>query len=133
MTGNEFNRRILKEMRYFYRIERITHRPAAEDKITVIKEVKEDDLHLSRILATKFYLDEIQYLHGKYSPASFNTYDTRKGIGFNYQLLLVDSEDEEVYVVESTMEKIEESVVAQREEEKEIFVNLGLDYTSLTF
>lgn len=117
--------------RYIYRIEKITHRPAAEDKITIVKEIRENDLQLARILATKGYLEELQELRGKYSPASFNSYDTRKGIGFNYQLLLLDVKDEEVYVVESTMEKIEPAVVAQREEEKEIFLSLGLDYSGV--
>ena len=73
--------------RYICTIERITHRPAAEDKITFIKEIRENDLQLARILATKGYLKELQELQGKYSPASFYSYDTRKGIGFNYQLL----------------------------------------------
>lgn len=121
------------EVRYYYRIERITHRPAAEDKITIVKEVKDEDLQLSRILATRSYLDELQELQGKYSPASFNSYDTRKGLGYNYQLILVDAEGGEVYVVESTMERIEAAVLAQREEEKEIFLNLGLDYSGIAF
>ena len=122
---------MVKETRYFYRIERITHRPAAEDKITVIKEVKEEDLQLSRLLATRSYLDELHELQGKYSPESFKSYDTRKGLGFNYQLLLIDSNDDEVYVVESTMQKIQPAVIAQKEEEKEIFESLGLDYSSV--
>ena len=123
----------MKEIRYFYRIERITHRPAAEDKITVIKEVKEKDLQLARILATKNYLEELQELQGKYSPESFNSYDTKRGLGYNYQLLLVDADDEEVYVVESSMEKIKPAVEAQKEEEKVIFQELGLDYAELDF
>ena len=117
-------------MRYFYRIEKITHRPAAEDKITVVREVKEKDLQLARILATKHFLEELQELRGQYSPESFKSYDLRKGIGFNYQLLLVDIKDEEVYMVESTMEKIAPAVAAQKLEEKEIFSVLGLDYSS---
>ena len=121
----------MKEKRYFYRIERITHRPAAEDKITIVKEVKENDLQLARILATKDYLEELQELQGKYSPESFSSYDTKRGLGFNYQLLLIDANDEEVYVVESTMEKIKPAVEAQKEEEKEIFQELGLDYDGL--
>lgn len=118
-------------MRYFYRIERITHRPTAEDKITIIKEVKEKDLQLGRILATKSYLEELHELQGKYSPAGYNSYDTKKGLGFNFQLLLIDVNDEMGYVVESTMEKAEATVIADREEEKEIFSNLGLDYSKL--
>lgn len=123
----------MKKIRYFYRVERITHRPAAEDKITVIKEVKENDLQLARILATKAYLEELQELQGKYSPESFKSYDTKRGLGYNYQLLLVDNDDEEVYVVESSMEKIKPAVDAQKEEEKWIFQELGLDYAELDF
>ena len=53
-------------------------------------------------------------LQGKYSPESFNSYDMNKGIGFNHQLLLMDSFDEEVYVVESTMRKRAPAVAAQK-------------------
>lgn len=120
-------------MRYFYRLVRITHRPTDEDKITVVKEVKENDLQLARIRGHQSFLEGLQDLRGKYSPAGFNSYDTGKGIGLNYQLLLIDSKEEEVYVVESSMEDIEAAVVAQREEEREVFRSLGLDYSELEF
>ena len=123
----------MNEKQYFYRLVRITHRPAEEDKITVVKEVRENDLQLARILANQSFLEELQELRGKYSPRSFSSYDTRKGIGFNYQLLLIDHEQEEVYVVESTMQDKKAAVIAQKEEEKEIFMDLGLDYTELEF
>ena len=123
------NQNQLKEPRYFYRIERITHRPSAEDKITIVFEVEEEDLQLARLLITGRYLQELQELQGKYSPESFNSYDTRKGLGFNYQLLLIDRLEEEVYLVESTMEKIESAVAAQKEEEKRIFERLGLGFS----
>ena len=121
----------MKEPRYFYRIERITHRPSAEDKITVVSEVEEEDLQLARLLITGRYLQELQELQelqGKYSPESFNSYDTRKGLGFNYQILFIDRLEEEVYLVESTMQKIESAVTAQKEEEKQIFHRLGFRY-----
>ncbi|NJW51555.1 hypothetical protein [Salinimicrobium oceani] len=117
----------METIRYFYRVEMITHRPAAEDKITVLKEVKEEDLHLSRLLATKCFLDESQELKGKYSPSGFDTYDTRKGVGFNYQLLLVDTETEVEYLIETTMEHAGDQLTAMRKEEKAIFFKLGLD------
>lgn len=82
---------------------------------------------MSRIVATRIYLDELQDLRDKYSPGSFSSYDLKRGMGFNVQLLLFDIEDEEVFVVESSMEKIREAVKAQKEEEQEIFQNLGLD------
>ena len=119
----------MKEPRYFYRIERITHRPSAEDKITIVSEVEEEDLQLARLLITGRYLQELQELQGKYSPESFNSYDTRKRLGFNYQILLIDRLEEEVYLVESTMQKIESAVTAQREEEKQIFHRLGFRYS----
>ncbi|MGI0108251.1 hypothetical protein [Salinimicrobium sp. WS361] len=122
----------MKEERFIYRIEKITHRPAAEDKITLIKEVKESDLELGRILATKAYLEELPELQGKYSPGSFKTYDTRKGIGYNYQLLLIDIFENEIYIVETTMENILPAVLAQQKEEKEIFLKLGLHYPALS-
>ena len=121
----------MKAVRYYYRIERITHRPAAEDKITVVKEVKENDLQLARLIATGAYNHELQELEGRYSPGSFKSYDTRKGIGFNYQLVLIDRAEDEIYVVESTMEKIKFAVSAQKEEEEEIFRALGLNYSRL--
>ena len=117
--------------RYFYRIEKITHRPTAEDKITVVKEIKEEDLHLARLLATGRYLEELQELQGKYSPESFNSYDTRRGLGYNIQLLLIDKLEEEIYVVESTMQKIKSAVLAQKKEEESIFRALGLDSSFL--
>ena len=121
----------VNEMRYYYRIEKITHRPAAEDKITVVKEVQERDLQLARLIATRIYFDELQELQGKYSPGSFKAYDIRKGLGFNYQLVLIDKAEDEIYVVESTMQKIKSAVSAQKEEEEGIFQALGLDYSGL--
>ncbi|UZH55480.1 hypothetical protein JRG66_00850 [Salinimicrobium tongyeongense] len=115
----------MEEQQYLYRVEKITHRPAAEDKITIIKEIRENDLELARILATKAYLEELAELQGKYSPESFKSYDTRKGIGYNYQLLLINNSDSEIYIVETTMEKITPAVIAQQEEEKEIFLTLS--------
>lgn len=120
-------------IKYFYRVERITHRPEEEDKITVVKEVREGNLEVARILATKDYLEELQGLQGKYSPASFGSYDTKKGIGYNYQLILLNADEDEEYVVESTMQKIVPDLVEQREEEKEIFWRLGLDYSNLEY
>lgn len=122
----------MEEQQYFYRIEKITHRPAAEDKITVIKEVREIDLELARILATKSFLEEFAELQGKYSPGSFQTYDTKKGIGYNCQLLLIDNYSNEIYIVETTMEKIKPAVLAQQKKEKEIFLKLGLNYPTLS-
>ena len=119
------------QQRYSYRIEKITHRPREEDKITVVKEIKEEDLNLARLLATKCYLEEIPFLKDQYSPQSFNSYDTKKGTGYNFRLLLIDALTEEVYTVESTMVKIEKAVAAQRKEEEEIFRTLGLEYSHL--
>lgn len=115
--------------RYYYRIEKITHRPKSEDMITTIKEVKEDDLLLGRILATKIFLDEKQYLERRYSPDSFESYDTKKGVGYNFQLLLIDLENQEKYLVETTMDKMESAVIAQKKEEEAIFNKLGLKYS----
>ena len=56
--------------RYFYRVDKISHRPEAEDKITVVQEVREDDLQLARILASKSYTQAVQDLRGKYSPSA---------------------------------------------------------------
>lgn len=120
-------------MRFFYRVVRITHRPAAEDIITVVKEVRENDLQLARILAYRRYLEELEDLRGKYSPTGFSSYDMRKGIGFNCQLLFIDNEDEEIYVVESSMQSTGTAVLAQQQEEKEIFRNLGMDFPLFEF
>lgn len=124
--------RVLEEQPYFYRIEKITHRPVAEDKITVIKEVRENDLELARILATKSYLEELSELQGKYSPGSFETYNTAKGIGYNYQLLLVDVSQDETFIVETTMERMKAALLVQQKVEKEIFLKLGLRCPALT-
>lgn len=88
-------------------------------------------MQLARLLATRSYLDELQELQGKYSPTDFNSYDTRKGMGFNFQLILIDSKKAASYLVESTMEKMETALNSHREEEKEIFANLGLDYSGI--
>ncbi|MCY2685938.1 hypothetical protein [Salinimicrobium sp. TH3] len=117
----------MKHTRFFYRIEKISHRPTEEDVITVINEIKENDLSMSRIVATRIYLDELLNLRGKYSPDSYTSYDLKKGMGFNVRLLLFDTKDEEVYVVESSMEKTKPAVEVQKEEEREIFKALGLD------
>lgn len=122
----------MEEQQYFYRVEKITHRPTAEDKITVIKEIRESDLELARILATKSYLEELAELQGKYSPGSFRTYDTKKGIGYNCQLLLIDNYSNEIFIVETTMERIKPAVLAQQKEEKEIFQKLGLKLPTLS-
>ena len=123
----------MTELRYYYKIEKITHRPSAEDIITVIKEIREDDLQIGRIVASRIYLEELYQIQGKYIPGSFASYDVRKGLGYNLQLLLIDSEDEKVYVVETTMEKTEAIIEAQQEEERRIFLNLGLDDSILKY
>lgn len=115
--------------RYFYRIEKICHRPTAEDKITIIKDIREEDLQLARIVATKNFLEEMQELKGKYSPASFEDYETKKGIGYNYQLLLVDELDNLTFIVETSMENMRIPVLEERNEEKEIFRTLGFKYS----
>ena len=122
-----FELKALMELRYYYKIEKITHRPSAEDIITVIKEIREYDLQIGRIVASRIYLDELYEIQGKYSPASFSSYDIRKGRGYNLQLLLIDTNDEKVFVVKTTMEKIRAVIEPQKEEEKKIFYKLGLD------
>lgn len=124
----EINKNLTGGIRFYYRIEKITHRPVDEDKITIIKEVKEQDLILSRILATTAYEEEKHMMEGSYSPKNFKSYDTRKGIGFNLNLLMVDLVEDNIYIVESTMQDIQPPVKAQKKEEQEIFSSLGLQW-----
>ena len=111
--------------RYFYRIEKICHRPTAEDKISIIKDFKDNDLQLAKLLATKYFLEEVQELNGKYSPAGYNDYKIQKGIGYNYQLLLIDTIDDVQYIVESTMESIILEVLSNKLKEKNILDNFN--------
>lgn len=118
-------------MRYYYRIEKITHRPTEEDKITIITEVMDLDLKLARILATRNYFEEIQNLKGKYSPDCFQSYNTKKGLGFNYHLLFIDSDEEMELMVESTMKFLGKTLIAHREKEKGVFEKLDFEFPDL--
>ena len=122
----------MTESRYYYKIEKITHRPSSEDIITVIKEIRDNDLQMGRTVASRLYLEELYKIQGEYSPGNFASYDIIKGLGYNLQLLLIDSEDENVYVVETTMEKTA-IIEANQKEERRIFLNLGLDDSILKF
>lgn len=115
-------------MRYFYRVEKIIHRPNEEDVIYQLREFKEEDLGLGRVLATKFFLEEKSSLIGKYSPASYSVYNFKKGVGYNYSLLLIDTLEEEVYIVESSMEGVAKAVTEQKKEEREIFKKLEVNF-----
>ena len=122
-----------QNLRYYYRLEKIIHKPDTEDIISTIDEFKEFDLHLSRIIATKAFLENIIFLEGKYSPASYNSYDIKRGTGFNFSLLLLDDLNKEVYLVESTMTGIKDAVDAQKKEEREIFREAGFTFPIFKF
>lgn len=114
--------------RYIYRVERIKHRPYEEDIISILKVIREADLARGRFLATKAFWEEKASLAGKYPPSSYSTYDIKKGVGYNYLLTLVDEWEEEVYLVESTMEGIADALYEQRKEERQIFEKLGFNF-----
>ena len=116
------------ENRYYYKIEKITHRPSDQDIITLIKEVRDPDLQKGRIIASQIYIQELCELQGRYSPESYTAYDLRKGIGYNIQLVLLDSQNlGEEYLVESTMEKFQDIIKSNKVVEHRIFFNLGID------
>lgn len=121
-----FKKAILDNFKFYYRIEKITHKPSSEDVITTVEEVKENDLELGRLKATRILLDNLQELKGKYSPPSSRAYDRKRGRGYNLQLLLIDKEEKQKYLVESTMEDLSTSVKKQQKLEQEIFDHLGL-------
>ncbi|MCM4158516.1 hypothetical protein FHG64_13100 [Antarcticibacterium flavum] len=108
------------------RVERIKHRPYEEDVISILSIIREPDMSRGRFLATKAFWEEKISLAGKYSPGSYSTYDIRKGAG--YSLILVDDWEEEVYVVESSMEGLADALDEQRKEERRIFEKLGINF-----
>lgn len=114
--------------KFIYRVEKICHLPTAEDKITIIKEVTNKDLHHARITATNFFLEAVQDLKGKYSPPGFNDYEPRKGKGYNYQLLMINTDDNTSLPVESTMENSIIDVLVNKLKERKIFEQLGLNF-----
>lgn len=108
----------------------ITRQPDRETSL--FGEVTIANYNRKRLMAgIRTPIDELLELEGKYSPDSFKSYDIKKGLGFNYQLLLIDNIEEKVYVVESTMQDIKSTISAQRDEEEGIFQGLGLDLTYL--
>ena len=116
------------EPRFYYRIEKITHRPKEEGIISVVAEIREKKLTLARLLATKRFLEEKSSLGGAYSPSSYSTYKPARGKGYNLSLLFVDAVEEEIYLVESTMGAIIDAVDEQRKDEKSIFQKLGFNF-----
>lgn len=118
----------MTDIRYYYKIEKITHRPSDQDIITLIKDIRDPDIERGRIVASQIYIQELCELQGKYSPESYDAYNLRKGVGYNIQLVLLDSLNlGEEYLVESTMEKHLDIVKSNKVIEQRIFFNLGLD------
>lgn len=114
--------------RYFYRLEKIIHRPESEDVINTLEEIKQKDLAASRKKATRLFQEQLKSLTGKYSPESYSDYNTKLGKGYNLCLLLVDKVAGEEYLVESSMAKIRKSVEEQKKTERKIFRNSGYEY-----
>ncbi len=118
----------MAESRYYYKIEKITHRPSDQDIITLIKEIRDPDMERGRIVASQIYIQELCELQGKYSPDSYSTYVLRKGVGYNIQLVLLDSQNlVKEYLVESTMEELQDIIKSNKVVEQKIFFNLGID------
>lgn len=118
----------MTETRYYYKIEKITHRPSDPDIITLIKDIKDPDLEKARILATQIYIQELCELQGKYIPESYSANNLRKSVGYSIQLVLLDSENiGNEYMVESTMEKLQQVIKSNKIIEKKIFFSLGID------